>query len=92
VIWLWRDTGDPEVSPHILATFWYVLPSLPMFLLMPFLLRSGYGFWTTLAVSCALTIVLYLLMVLAFSKFGSACEAQQESAPVQNSMPALSLI
>ncbi len=71
VIWLWRDTGDPErIASHMLATFWYVLPSLPMFLVMPLLLRAGYGFWTTLIASCALTVVLYLLMVWALSKFG----------------------
>ena len=71
VIWLWRDTGDPErIASHMLATFWYVLPSLPMFLTMPLLLRTGFGFWTTLAASCALTVVLYLLMVWVLSKFG----------------------
>jgi hypothetical protein len=71
VIWLWRDTGDSErIASHMLATFWYVLPSLPMFLVMPSLLRAGYGFWATLAASCVLTVVLYLLMVWALSKFG----------------------
>ena len=33
MIWLWRDTGDAErIAAHAEATFWYVLPSLPMFL------------------------------------------------------------
>ena len=71
VIWLWRDTGDHErIALHMEATFWYVLPSLPMFLLMPAMLRSGAGFWLSLAVSCALTVVLYLATSWALSKFG----------------------
>ena len=47
---------------HAEATFWYVLPSLPMFLLIPALLRHGMSFWTALIAGCALTVVLYLAM------------------------------
>jgi len=43
---------------------------MPMFLLVPWLLRSGHGFWVSLAVGCALTIALYLLMTWAGPKFG----------------------
>ncbi len=64
MIFLWHARPDPEnMAIHAQATFWFVLPSLPMFLLIPVLLRQGYGFWTSLAAGCALTIVLYLLMV-----------------------------
>jgi len=63
MIWLWRDTGEPErLAAHAEATFWFVLPSLPMFLLVPFLLRRGAGFWPALLAGCVLTIVLYFLM------------------------------
>ncbi len=63
MIWLWRDTGDPvRMAAHAEATFWFVLPSLPMFLLIPILLRQGYSFWVALAAGCALTILLYLGM------------------------------
>lgn len=61
IIWLWRDTADIErIATHAEATFWYVLPSLPMFLVLPALLRAGAGFWPSLAMSCALTMVLYV--------------------------------
>jgi hypothetical protein len=71
VIWLWRDTGDTErVAVLMVSTFWYVLPSLPMFLLMPALLRNGVGFAPSLGASYALTILLYLLTAWALSKFG----------------------
>lgn len=63
MIWLWRDTGDtPRLAAHAEATFWYVLPSLPMFLLVPALLRRGMAFLPALAAGCALTIGLYLVM------------------------------
>jgi hypothetical protein len=63
MIWLWRDTHDPvRLANHAQATFWYVLPSLPMFLLVPALLRRGVAFWPALGAGCALTILLYLLL------------------------------
>ncbi len=71
ILWLWRDTGDVQrIADHAQATFWYVLPSLPMFLVIPALLRAGVGFWWSLAAGCALTILLYFLMVFAAPKFG----------------------
>jgi hypothetical protein len=71
VMWLWRDTGDnSRIASHMEATFWYVLPSLPMFLVMPAMLRSGVSFWPSLAVSCVLTVVLYLITAWALAKFG----------------------
>ncbi len=72
VIWLWRDTSDSErIAAHMVATFWYVLPSLPMFLVMPWMLRARTHFWLTLAASCALTVGLYLLTAWALSKSAS---------------------
>ena len=71
MIWLWRDTHDPvRMAGHVEATFWYVLPSLPMFLLIPTLLRRGVGFWPALLAGCALTIGLYLAMMAVGPRFG----------------------
>ncbi len=71
VIWLWRDTGDSErIASQMEGTFWYILPSLPMFLLMPAMLRIGTGFWMSLIVSCGLTVALYLITAWILSKFG----------------------
>lgn len=64
MIWLWRDKPDvPNMAAHIEATFWFVLPSLPMFLLVPALLKNGTSFWLSLAVGCLLTVALYATMV-----------------------------
>ena len=71
MIWLWHDKPDAaNMAAHVEATFWFVLPSLPMFLLMPALIRNGIGFWPALAIGCALTIALYLMMTWAGPKFG----------------------
>ena len=64
MILLWRARPNAEnMAIHAQATFWYVLPSLPMFLLIPALLRDGVPFWLALGAGCALTIALYLLMM-----------------------------
>ena len=64
MIWLWRDKPDvPNMAAHVEATFWFVLPSLPMFLLMPWMLRHGIAFWPTVLAGCAMTILLYLAMI-----------------------------
>jgi hypothetical protein len=64
MIWLWRDTGDNErIAALSEGTFWLVLPTLPMFLVLPALLRNGFAFWPALAASFALTVALYLIAV-----------------------------
>jgi hypothetical protein len=71
MIWLWRDTGDPaRLAAHSEATFWFVLPSLPMFLLIPLMIRQGASFWLALAAGCVLTVGLYLAMISIGPKFG----------------------
>lgn len=71
ILWLWRDTGDAaRIAAQSQATFWYVLPSLPMFLVIPALIRAGLGVGPSLAAGVALTIVLYLLMTAILSRFG----------------------
>jgi hypothetical protein len=71
MIWLWHDTRDAtRLADHAEATFWYVLPSLPMFLLVPALLRAGFGFWPTLGSGVVLTTVLYLITAALLARFG----------------------
>jgi hypothetical protein len=71
MIWLWRDRPDVlNMADHAEGTFWFVLPSLPMFLIIPAMLRHGFGFWTALAAGCVLTVVLYSVMVWAGPRFG----------------------
>ena len=71
MMWLWRDTGDAErIAAHAEATFWLVLPSLPMFLLLPAMLRHGVGFWPSLAAACLVTVALYFISVWLLPRIG----------------------
>jgi len=58
------------MAPHAEATFWFVLPSLPMFLLIPLMLRSGAGFWASLVGGCLLTMALYAAMIALGPRLG----------------------
>lgn len=71
IIWLWNDTADTErVAAHAESTFWFVLPSLPMFLIFPTLLRHEMPFWLALTLSCGMTMLLYLLAAWLLTKTG----------------------
>ncbi len=62
--WLYVETGDREkVSAFSIDVFWLVLPSLALFLLLPVLLRAGWSFWVSLAISCGVTVILYVAEV-----------------------------
>jgi hypothetical protein len=71
MIWLWRDKPDAlNMAAHAEATFWFVIPSLPMFLLIPVMLKNGFGFWLSLAAGCFVTVALYSIMVWAGPRLG----------------------
>jgi hypothetical protein len=61
-LWLYAGTKDAAlVGRHAWGTFWFVLPTLPMFLLMPWLIQKLGGFWPALGSGIVLTIALYAL-------------------------------
>ena len=53
MIWLWRDSGDAErVAELSVSTIWFFIPSVPLFIALPWLIRSGVGFgrrWASLS-------------------------------------------
>lgn len=59
-----------KLASHSAGVFWFVLPSLPMFLVFPWLLRKGIQFWPSLLLGCLLTMVLYAGMAFALKRFG----------------------
>ena len=68
-----RHTGDSEhVAALPYGTFWLLLPTLPMPLILPYLMRHGVDFWMALAMSCVLTIGLYGIAVWFFPRLGIA--------------------
>ena len=71
MVWLWRDSGDSlKVAELAQSTLWFILPSLPLFVVLPMLLRSGVGFWATMAIVVAGTLALYGLMFWAAPRLG----------------------
>ena len=59
-IWIWIETQDKNKIADISSmTFWYVIPSLPMFLVFSWLLRHNVNFIIALLASCVLTAVLF---------------------------------
>jgi hypothetical protein len=71
MIWLWRDTDDSlRVAELSSSTFWFILPSLPLFVVLPMLLKSGMAFWAAMAIVVAGTLALYALMFWAGPRLG----------------------
>lgn len=71
MIWLHLENqGNAKIANHAWYTFWYVLPTLPMFLLMPWMLNRGSGFWPSLGASAALTLICFGLTAVVMKRFG----------------------
>ncbi len=69
--WLVIDSGDnAKVADLAGSTFWFIIPSMPLFLMVPWLLRSGWSFVATMALTIAVTIALYALMFWAAPRLG----------------------
>lgn len=70
IIWLYIDTRDTEkVSALATSVFWLVIPSLALFVSLPLFLKLGLNFYVGIALSVALTIACYWLMVSVLDYF-----------------------
>ena len=70
LVWLYVEKQPNEkLANHASYTFWYVLPTLPMFLVFPWLLPR-LGFWLTLLASAVLTVACFLCLALVLRRFG----------------------
>jgi hypothetical protein len=70
LIWLYiEQQPQAKIANHAWYTFWYVLPTLPMFLAFPWLLPR-LGFWPTLGASMLLTIACFAGFALLVRRFG----------------------
>ena len=68
--WLFiENQSEEKIGNHAYYTFWYVIPTLPMFLLFPYLVPK-IGFWMTMGASIILTVVCYGLFALLMRNFG----------------------
>ncbi len=70
LVWLYLEQQPTaRIANHAWYTFWYVLPTLPMFLLFPWLL-ARLGFWPTLLACAALTMAGFALTAWAVKGWG----------------------
>ncbi len=70
LIWLHIENQPmTKIANHAYYTFWYVIPTLPMFLLFPYLLPK-WGFWLTLLACISFTLLVFYLYVTGLKHFG----------------------
>lgn len=73
MLWLYGETREPEkVAALAMSTFWFFLPSMPMFLIIPAMLRSGWSFGVTMVTAIVVTMMLYAGMNWLAPKVGIA--------------------
>ena len=71
MIWLFIEKqGAEKISNHAYYTLWYVVPTLPMFAVIPLLLRRGFHFWLALGAGIVVTLICFLATVWIGKKFG----------------------
>jgi hypothetical protein len=70
LVWLYIEKQPAEkIANHAWYTFWYVVPTLPMFLAFPWLLNR-WGFWPALAACALLTAVFFGIFAAVVERFG----------------------
>ncbi len=70
LIWLFVEKQPTtKIANHAYYTFWYVIPTLPMFLLFPSLLPK-FGFWPTLLSCIVMTLVIFYVYAIVLKNFG----------------------
>ena len=70
LVWLYVENHpEQKIANHAYYTFWYVIPTLPMFLLFPYLLPK-LGFWLTMRLCVVATVVCFSLFALVMKGFG----------------------
>ena len=70
LVWLYLENQPAtKIANHAWYTFWYVVPTLPMFLVFPVLLPR-LGFWLTLLASAVLTVVCFATFAVVMRRFG----------------------
>lgn len=70
LVWMYIEgQGTEKLSNHAFYTFWFVVPTLPMFLLFPYLLTK-YSFWLTLLIRCVVSVACFALTNLVAKQFG----------------------
>ena len=73
IFWLYNDTKDTsQVADFAESILWLILPSLLLFMILPYLLRRDWSFEAAMAVGILATIVAYLIGVYLATNYSSA--------------------
>ena len=71
MIWLYIETGDEQkISAFSLNVFWLIIPSLALFLVLPLMIKFGWGFWLSVMAAVLATAACYGLMLSILKQFG----------------------
>ncbi|MDA0670502.1 MAG: DUF3147 family protein [Proteobacteria bacterium] len=70
LFWLYFEKQPTEkIANHAWYTFWFVIPTLPMFLIFPYVIKH-HGFWIAIVVSCLITILSFVVFANIAKRFG----------------------
>ena len=71
MVWLYIENQSTEkIANHAYYTFWYVIPTLPMFLIIPYLLSRGYTFSMALSIGIVITFFCFIITTYIAKFFG----------------------
>jgi hypothetical protein len=71
LIWVYIEThSNDKIVGLSISTFWFVLPTLPMFILLPYLLKQGLNFYLSLALSILVMMACYWITIIILKNFG----------------------
>ena len=70
VLWMhFEGASDGKVARHVGFTIYFLLPTLPLFFALPFII-SKFGFWPAFFASILLTALLVYMFNLLYERFG----------------------
>lgn len=71
LVWLYVETQDTaRIAELSISTFWFVLPTLPMFLVLPWLLKRGMAFFPALGLAVLVMLAGYVLTAALLRRAG----------------------
>src|SRR5574340_60862 len=71
MIWLYVETGDEQkISAFSFNVFWLLIPSLALFLVLPLMIKFGWGFWLSMIAAVLATAACYGMMLSILKHFG----------------------
>jgi uncharacterized membrane protein (GlpM family) len=70
LFWLYfENQSTDKIANHAWYTFWYVIPTLPMFLIFPYVIKH-YGFWSAIIISIFITLLSFIAFANITKRFG----------------------